>query len=121
MKGNSDQNGRTVSNKIQIDQGIGFLIEPMTATLLGPPDEIIHLSGISWQAYETLLEELSERRLRLTYNRGNLERRSSDRSGLPCRSLSWLCNGNATILKISVDEKGSDRQLFHLLNLSLEI
>jgi len=45
----------------------------MTATLLAPPDEIIHLSGISWQTYETLLEELSDRRLRLTYNRGNLE------------------------------------------------
>jgi Uma2 family endonuclease len=48
----------------------------MTATLLAPPyepDEIIHLSGISWKTYETLLEELSDRRLRLTYNRGNLE------------------------------------------------
>jgi Uma2 family endonuclease len=45
----------------------------MTATLLTPPDEIIHLSGISWQTYETLLEELSDRRLRLTYNRGTLE------------------------------------------------
>jgi Uma2 family endonuclease len=45
----------------------------MTATLLTPPDEMIHLSGISWQTYERLLEELSDRRLRLTYNRGNLE------------------------------------------------
>jgi Uma2 family endonuclease len=45
----------------------------MTATLLTPPDEMIHLSGISWQTYETLLEELRDRRLRLTYNRGNLE------------------------------------------------
>ncbi|MFP5271405.1 Uma2 family endonuclease [Coleofasciculus sp.] len=45
----------------------------MTATLLAPPDEIIHLSGISWQTYETLLEELCDRRLRLTYNRGSLE------------------------------------------------
>jgi Uma2 family endonuclease len=45
----------------------------MTATLLAPPDEIIRLSGISWTTYETLLEELSDRRLRLTYNRGNLE------------------------------------------------
>ena len=42
----------------------------MTATLL---DEIIHLSGISWETYETLLAELSDRRLRLTYNRGTLE------------------------------------------------
>jgi hypothetical protein len=41
----------------------------MTATLLAPPDEIICLSGISWSTYETLLEELSDRRLRLTYNR----------------------------------------------------
>lgn len=45
----------------------------MTATLLVPPHEIIHLSGISWQTYETLLQELSDRRLRLTYNRGTLE------------------------------------------------
>jgi Uma2 family endonuclease len=48
-------------------------VEPMTATLLAPPNEMIHLSGISWQTYETLLEELSDRRLRLTYNHGNLE------------------------------------------------
>jgi Uma2 family endonuclease len=45
----------------------------MTATLLAPPDEIIRLSGISWKTYETLLDELSGRRLRLTYNRGHLE------------------------------------------------
>jgi Uma2 family endonuclease len=45
----------------------------MTATLLTPPAEIIHLSGISWQTYETLRLELSDRRLRLTYNRGTLE------------------------------------------------
>jgi Uma2 family endonuclease len=45
----------------------------MTAILLAPPNEVINLSGISWQTYETLLEELSDRRLRLTYNRGNLE------------------------------------------------
>jgi Uma2 family endonuclease len=48
-------------------------VEPMTAILLAPPHEIINLSGISWQTYETLLAELSDRRLRLTYNRGNLE------------------------------------------------
>ncbi len=35
--------------------------------------EPIQLSGISWNTYETLLKELSHRRLRLTYNRGNLE------------------------------------------------
>jgi len=40
----------------------------MTATIIEPPGEIIHLSGISWQTYETLLEELSDRRLRVTYN-----------------------------------------------------
>jgi Uma2 family endonuclease len=45
----------------------------MTTTLFAPSLEIINLSGISWQTYETLLEELSDRRLRLTYNRGNLE------------------------------------------------
>ena len=47
---------------------MGFLLESMTATLLAPPAEIIHLSGISWETYETLLEEMSDRRLRLTYN-----------------------------------------------------
>ena len=45
----------------------------MTATLFAPPAEIIHLSGISWQTYETLLKELRDRRLCLTYNRGTLE------------------------------------------------
>ncbi len=39
----------------------------MTATLFTPPLEIIHLSGISWQTYETLRSELSNRRIRLTY------------------------------------------------------
>lgn len=45
----------------------------MTAQTLTPPEQFIQLSGISWQTYETLLAELSQRRLRLTYNRGNLE------------------------------------------------
>lgn len=45
----------------------------MTAQTLSPPEQIVHLSGISWQTYETLLAELSQRRLRLTYNRGNLK------------------------------------------------
>jgi Uma2 family endonuclease len=45
----------------------------MTAKLLTPPHEMIHLSGISWQTYERLLQELSDRRLWLTYNRGYLE------------------------------------------------
>lgn len=35
--------------------------------------EQVQLSGISWNTYETLLKELCDRRLRLTYNRGNLE------------------------------------------------
>jgi Uma2 family endonuclease len=45
----------------------------MTATVIAPPTEIINLSGISWETYETLLEELNNRRLRLTYNCGTLE------------------------------------------------
>jgi Uma2 family endonuclease len=47
----------------------------MTTTLVTPskPSENIQLSGISWNTYETLLEELRDRRLRLTYNRGYLE------------------------------------------------
>lgn len=45
----------------------------MTATSLALPTEIIHLSQISWQTYETLRSELRNRRFRLTYNRGTLE------------------------------------------------
>ncbi|MBP0031011.1 Uma2 family endonuclease [Roseofilum sp. Guam] len=46
----------------------------MTATLSTVTSpEIIHLSGISWKTDEHLLEELQDRRLRLTYYRGNLE------------------------------------------------
>ncbi|MDJ0733925.1 MAG: Uma2 family endonuclease [Nostocaceae cyanobacterium] len=46
----------------------------MTTTIPFQPTEIIHLSGISWKTYETLLQELNHsRRLRLTYNHGNLE------------------------------------------------
>ena len=45
----------------------------MVTTPLAPPIELIHLSGISWQTYERLLTELSDRRLRLTYNCGSLE------------------------------------------------
>jgi Uma2 family endonuclease len=50
-----------------------ILVKAMTATPLAPPDEIINLTGISWATYETLLAESSDRRLRMTYNRGNLE------------------------------------------------
>jgi Uma2 family endonuclease len=45
----------------------------MTAQTLTPPQQIIQLSGISWETYENLLTELSHRRQRLTYNHGNLE------------------------------------------------
>ncbi len=47
----------------------------MTATLTPPSPSTnnVQLSGISWQTYERLLTELSDRRLRLTYNRGSLE------------------------------------------------
>lgn len=46
----------------------------MTSQTLIQPAEIVHLSGISWHTYESLLNELSiSRRLRLTYYRGNLE------------------------------------------------
>jgi hypothetical protein len=46
----------------------------MTSQTLIQPEEIVHLSGISWHTYENLLNELSKsRRLRLTYYRGNLE------------------------------------------------
>jgi Uma2 family endonuclease len=54
------------------------ILEPvaiaMTSQTLIQSQEIVHLSGISWQIYESLLNELSSsRRLRLTYYRGNLE------------------------------------------------
>ncbi len=45
----------------------------MTAQTLAPPELIVQLSGISWQTYETLLAEIGDRQIRLTYNRGNLE------------------------------------------------
>ena len=44
------------------------------ATTVNSAVEKVQLSGISWQTYEALLSELSShRRLRLTYNQGNLE------------------------------------------------
>jgi Uma2 family endonuclease len=45
----------------------------MVATPPAPPQELIHLSGISWQTYESLLQELSHRHVRLTYYRGDLK------------------------------------------------
>ena len=45
----------------------------MTAQTLSPPEQIVQLSGISWQTYETLLAEIGDRQIRLRYNRGNLE------------------------------------------------
>ena len=46
---------------------------PMTAQTLARPEQNVQLSGISWQTYETLLAEIGDRQIRLTYNRGNLE------------------------------------------------
>lgn len=45
----------------------------MTAQTLSPPEQIVQLSGISWQTYENLLAEIGDRPIRLTYNRGNLK------------------------------------------------
>lgn len=45
----------------------------MTTQTLPRIEQRIELSGISWQTYETLLHELRDRRLRLTYFLGNLE------------------------------------------------
>jgi Uma2 family endonuclease len=45
----------------------------MTTQTLVQPEQKIELSGISWQTYETLLHELRDRRLRLTYYHDNLE------------------------------------------------
>lgn len=43
-----------------------------TSTLTSPEERIV-LSNISWKTYETLLKELSDRSLKLTYYRGVLE------------------------------------------------
>lgn len=45
----------------------------MVSLTLPQLEQKVQLSGISWQTYQTLLSELSDRRLRLTYNQGNLE------------------------------------------------
>jgi Uma2 family endonuclease len=80
----------------------------MTATLPAPPDEIIRLSGISWSTYETLLEELSDRRLRLTYNRGNLEIMApSPEHELNKRVLGRFIETIAEELEISIYPLGS--------------
>jgi Uma2 family endonuclease len=80
----------------------------MTATLLAPPDEIIRLSGISWKTYETLLEELSDRRFRLTYNRGNLEIMApSPEHELNKRVLARLVETIAEELEVKIYPLGS--------------
>jgi Uma2 family endonuclease len=80
----------------------------MTATPLAPPDEMIRLSGISWTTYETLLEELSDRRLRLTYNRGNLEIMApSPEHELNKRVLGRFIETIAEELEISIYPLGS--------------
>ena len=49
-------------------------VKTLPNKILAKPEETIQLSGISWQTYIALLTELStQRRLRLTYNRGILE------------------------------------------------
>jgi len=45
----------------------------MTAKTLSAPEQIVELSNISWQTYETLLAEIGDRPIRLRYNRGNLK------------------------------------------------
>jgi Uma2 family endonuclease len=41
------------------------------------PEERVLLYGVSWQTYKTLLVEFDERPIRLTYDEGNLEIRTS--------------------------------------------
>jgi Uma2 family endonuclease len=36
-------------------------------------EQLIHLSGVSWQFYESFLDALGDRPIRLTYDRGDLE------------------------------------------------
>jgi Uma2 family endonuclease len=89
----------------------------MTATLLTPPNEIIRLSGISWTTYETLLEELRDRRLRLTYNRGYLEiMASSPEHELNKRVLGRFIETIAEEFEVSIYPLGSTT--FKKMNLS---
>jgi len=80
----------------------------MTGTLLAPLTEIIYLSGISWQTYETLLEELSDRRLRLTYNRGNLEIMAPSPEHERFKKVAWrFVETMAEELDIQIEPLGS--------------
>ncbi|NJK75108.1 MAG: Uma2 family endonuclease [Microcoleus sp. SU_5_6] len=45
----------------------------MIAKTLTPDEQIVEIADISWQTYETLLAEIGDRPIRLTYNRGNLK------------------------------------------------
>ncbi len=50
----------------------------MATALLTPPLQSDHtervlLDGIRWSTYEALLEDLGDRHIRLTYDRGSLE------------------------------------------------
>ena len=37
------------------------------------PEQSVQISDVSWQTYETLLAEIGDRQIRLTYNRSNLQ------------------------------------------------
>ncbi|NJS42222.1 Uma2 family endonuclease [Candidatus Gracilibacteria bacterium] len=45
----------------------------MIAKTLTPAEQIVEIADISWETYETLLAEIGDRPIRLTYNRGNLK------------------------------------------------
>lgn len=51
----------------------------MTAQTLARQEQIVELSGISWQTYEALLAEIGDRQIRLTYNHGRSHYRSQNR------------------------------------------
>ncbi len=80
----------------------------MTSNTLSQPEPSIQLSGISWQTYQILLTELSDRRLRLTYNCGFLEIMApSPEHEIYKKLLSRFVETIAEELKISIYPLGS--------------
>jgi Uma2 family endonuclease len=93
----------------------------MTSKALRQPEQCIQLSGISWQTYQSLLSELSDRRLRLTYNRGILEIMApSPEHQLYKKLLSRFVETIAEELKISIYPLGSTKFNRADLNSGLE-
>jgi len=79
----------------------------------------IVLHSVSWQGYETLLREIGDRHLRLTYDNGELEFRTlsfgHENAGewigrlIFFLAVQWnipVCSGGSTTLKMAIRQKG---------------